>query len=450
MLDIAIEERHGPGITPVTAPAPPPIPGVNIHPGMVKYQEGVKLFEAAEYDLAITAFQDALTMLPGLVPAWVNLGNCYEKKKMYGPAIANYETAVALEPLLGEAYNNIATAYQKMDLIATAKGVTEIATSLLPHDSRIRWNRSVFNLTLGLLAKGWDDYDYRFWKPGAASKKRVAPPSYWQGEDLRGRSILIWSEQGLGEIILYSSMVRECVGMAGHVTIETAAKMVPVFKQSFPWATVLAYGEADTKKFDYQLPMGSLGRFCRRAWADFPRHLGYLAVNLAVRQQVRKNFLEAANGRPVIGVSWTSSNDFMGPGKSMALTDLMPILTKDYCFVSLQYGECQAELQAVRDLGVPIHEITNCGASMEEFFAVVDACDLVITTSSTTAHTAGAINVPVWVMLPRGESRLWHWHLLRRDSPWYPSARLFRQKSVPAPNLDWFKEVVADVARALP
>jgi hypothetical protein len=432
------------------AAAGPQAPAVAQHPGLAHYEAAVKLYEKADYDGAILEFKAALNLLPTLVPAWVNLGNCYDKQKFYGIAANYFEIAMALEPTLGEAYNNLATMFHKMDFMAAARAVTEHAIQLMPHDERIRWNRSVFNLATGLLSVGWEDYDSRFTRPGATDSQRYAPPAYWNGESLEGRSIRVWTEQGYGEIILYLSMLPDLMAKArpAKVIIETQARIVPVIQRAFPQCEVMAYGERP-KVTDFQIAAGSLGKLYRRRTNSFPMHYGYMKSEPKLRHAVRKTLLGVAEGKRIIGVSWRSNNTMLGDGKSVPLEALDPILSKDYCFLSLQYGECGQELNAASERGRHLHVAEECGADLEQFYALVDACDLVITVSNTTAHVAGSLNVPCWVMLPRGEFRLWHWFLLRTDSPWYPSLKLFRQMSVPNPRTDWWPEVVKMVEGAL-
>jgi hypothetical protein len=120
-------------------------------------------------------------------------------------------------------------------------------------------------------------------------------------------------------------------------------------------------------------------------------------------------------------------------------------------FVNLQYGDCAAEIAAAkRAFGVDILDDPEIDplASLEDFFAQVAAMDLVVSTSNTTVHVAGALNIPTWLLIPRGEGALWYWFMDRSDSPWYPSVRIFREPELTDERL-WPREVVKKVGEAL-
>ena len=191
--------------------------------------------------------------------------------------------------------------------------------------------------------------------------------------------------------------------------------------------------------------MGSLPRILRRDFRQFPKHHGYLKADPARTAALRQRYAAIAGGRRIVGISWRSRNTQFGTAKSVALTDLAEILrVPGVMFVNLQYGDCADEIAtAKRDLGVDILHDTEIDSlrSLEDFFAQVAAMDLVVTVSNTTVHAAGALNVPAWLLLPRGEGALWYWFVDREDSPWYPSVRLFRQPDTPD-EPSWPRDVV--------
>ena len=164
---------------------------------------------------------------------------------------------------------------------------------------------------------------------------------------------------------------------------------------------------------DYQIAAGSLGPYLRPALTSFPKHDGYLAADPTKVALLRARYESRAQGRRIVGLSWrTRSAD--NESKSADLIGLAPILemAPGILFVNLQYGDCRSELAKVKkDLGVDIFQDpeVNPLADMNAFFAQVAAMDLIVTTSNTTAHAAGAQNKPVWIMLPAAIGLMWYW-----------------------------------------
>jgi hypothetical protein len=153
-----------------------------------------------------------------------------------------------------------------------------------------------------------------------------------------------------------------------------------------------------------------------------------------------------AGGRRIVGLSWRSKNESIGRAKSADLKEWGPVLqTAGVWFINLQYGDVTEDLaEAKKCLGVDVFndpEIDSSG-DLDDFFAQVAALDLVISTSNTTVHVAGSLNVPTWLLLPRGGAALWYWFLKRSDSPWYPSVRIYRQAGPRTVDVAWWVDPV--------
>jgi hypothetical protein len=288
---------------------------------------------------------------------------------------------------------------------------------------------------LGDFVNGWAGLEERFNTTNEKIIRRPTPPAYWAGEDLSGKSIIVWTEQGLGDEALYANMLPEVIERASRCVIECSDRMIPVFARSFPTATVVGYKSCNVpvttaEGIDYQIPIASLGQHFRPDFGSFPSHQGYLKADPDKVAKIRARYEALAGGRRIVGLSWRSKNEYNGEAKSIALSDMTPILqVPGLMFVNLQYGDCTDGLAEVRErLGIEVIQDTAVDplTDMDTFFAQVGAMDLVLSTSNTTAHVAGAQNTPVWVLLPHGKSLAPHWFLRRADSPWYPAACLIR------------------------
>jgi hypothetical protein len=266
----------------------------------------------------------------------------------------------------------------------------------------------------------------------------------WSGERLDG-TLLVWGEQGLGDEILHASMVSDLIARTPSIVLEVEPRLVALFARSFPALRVVALGtELYAGRFEAQEPLGSLGRRFRLRWEDFPRREhGHLVADAAPAQALRRRL--AGDGRAVIGISWVSKAPTGGASKSAKLADFAALLRVPGCrFVDLQYGDTAAERAALaRELGITVERLPDIDNTndIDGLAALMTACDAVVTVSNTTAHLAGALGRPTWVMVPHGHARIWYWFHDRDVSPWYPRTRVHRQRS----GEPW-AEVVASVA----
>jgi hypothetical protein len=208
--------------------------------------------------------------------------------------------------------------------------------------------------------------------------------------------------------------------------------MKPVFARAFPEAVVVEASDPPhpaTQSVHFHAPLGNIGRWLRPNLASFPVQKSFLKADPARSRALRERYGQG----PLVGIAWRSKNAAIGGQKSIPLAAWKPVLTvPGVKWINLQYGDVAEELAKIREsFGIEIRndpEIDQL-ADMDALLAQVAALDLVITTSQTVAHVAGALGVPVWILLPRGEGLLWYWFLEGEKSPFYPSARLFRQAS---------------------
>ena len=394
---------------------------------------GHALRDLGDLARAAEAYRRYLALKPNDPEALTVLGDTLRLAGRLHEAMGIYETALAFTPDNPTLLLSIADLFEHKGWMHAAREVTQRAAQ--SGDPEARRNAGLRALQFGDLAAGWRDMEGRFESQTQEVQRRPEPPAAWRGEDLAGKNILIWTEQGLGDEILYAGMIPQVISGAKRCFIECSKRLVPILARSFPAADVAAWDKPDTPPrlipgLDYQIAGPSLGQFLRKNFSNFPAHGGYLKADPAKVAALRARYQERAGGRKIVGLSWHSTNAIAGANKSARLSSFAPLLTVPGCmFVSLQYGDHQDELAQVNaTLGVDVisdPEIDPLG-DMDGFFAQVAAMDLVITTSNTTAHVAGAQNIPAWILLPFAFGSVWYWFLRRNDSPWYPSVRLFR------------------------
>ncbi len=412
----------------------------------------ILLTRMGELDEALDSALKAVSLNPRSSKAQNNLGIIHNRKDQYEEAVAIFRTAIEIEPDNAEAYNNMGNAYSGMGSLEQALACHEQAISINPYNPSARNNISLIQLLAGNFHDGWSNFEGRFVAAENLLLKHFpgfnAPQ--WYGEDLASKRILIWGEQGVGDEVLFSSMIPDLIDAGANVVLQSDERLVPLFTRSFPGLICTSmedFGTADNEGlvFDYHTPIGHIGKWVRPDQKSFPDRASYLVADPDLRNQLRDRYLDGGN-RTIIGIAWNSKGPDYGESKSILLAELRFLLeSPDITFVDLQYGDTSDERTAFqKETGIQITHDDRIDqmADLDGFASQVAAMDYVVTISNTTAHFAGALGIPSMVML--GSAPLWYWQLERDDCLWYPTARLFRQ----AQRSDW-SDVVSQIAEAL-
>lgn len=298
-----------------------------------------------------------------------------------------------------------------------------------PRDATAHNNLSSALLAVGDFANGWrhqrmraDVREQPHWPGGLECP-------LWSGEPLGGKSLYVWSEQGLGDQVMFASMFPDLLAAGAACTFQVDPRLERLFARSFPAARVLGKRPgtpADAPTPDYQVPMSGLGEFLRSARERFPQHAGYLAADTTRRLHWRTRLTALGPGLRV-GISWRGGTERTGRRqRSIALQEWRALLERpDVRYVSLQYGDCRQEIDALRAAGTPIAHWQEAIDDLDECAALLCELDLVISVPTTVIHLAGALARPVWVLVPARPG--WRYLLQGERLPWYPSARLWRE-----------------------
>jgi tetratricopeptide (TPR) repeat protein len=426
---------------------------------------GSALLEEGKIEEALAACKHAVELVPGFAAAWSNLGNAFHEHGEHAEAVSACERALEIAPELAEAWSNLGCALLEQGAIERSFAAHRRALELQPLGARAHYNLGVAHercrehetavahyrraleldadnapaglrlacvlLMRGEFREGWETYEWRWRQRGVRPRRFDFMP--WRGERVPGRRLLLWGEQGIGDEILYSSMVGELADAGLDITLETDSRLVPLLQRSFPRVKVVARANPaaiDPAAFDCQAPLAGLGRWLRPSFDSFRRHRGYLKADAEKASRFRALLLRPARAG-VVGVSWSSANREFGADKSTALADWAGVLrVPGVRFVSLQYGNTESdrgELQRRHGLELVHLDDVDLFNDLEALAALCAACDLVITVSNVTAHMAGALGRPVWLLPPASEGKIWYWFSGRSDSPWYPSMRIFEQ-----------------------
>jgi tetratricopeptide (TPR) repeat protein len=408
---------------------------------------GLLLLEQGDLDGARRSFRQALQSNPRYAMAANNLGTVFDAARDHAAAESWFAVASSLDGGYLEPILNLAASLEKRG--AWRETVIELqrALQIAPTNVRTLWNLALGNLRLGEFDNGWSLYDHGI---GVADYRGPARPFPGRAYQATARRILLWGEQGVGDQVMYASMLADLAARGVRGVVETDPRLVPLFERSFDGFTFVPATTpphpATAATFETSMPVASLGRHLRPDFASFPRHAGYLHTDRTRVAALRARYESQAGGDHLVGISWMSGARRNADAKSIDLRSWAPLLRlPGVAFVSLQYGSDGAQIAAAaRDLGARIIDDPEIDQlrDLDGVAAQIAAMDHVVTISNTTAHLAGALGRPGTVLLPLARGLHWYWFTERPDSPWYPSLTLLRQ-SVP----DRWDDVIDAAAR---
>ena len=421
------------------------------------YNMGIILKRNGRTEEAIESYRKAISLKPDYVQAYNNLGVLYKDSKQYENAIEMFVKAKEIQPDHQNSYYNLALIKKEQGLskafeadtnlvlakIDTAfhlqlEGNLEKASKVFvnlakeyPENAEVLWRKSGFDLQLENFEEAWICYEYR-WKvfPMNTTKWPLQEKAVWKGE--KGKHVALWKEQGIGDDIIFLSLILEVKEMCRSVSVYVDSRLQSLCRRAMPGINFVEDEKGlKSEKCDYHLPMGSLPGLIRNDISDFDRTVtGYLKADPQRVEAIRKEL--QLDGKRVIGISWKSFKSLHQIKKSVQLKDMEDMFSGlDVVLVNLQYGDVDDEIRAFREeTGI---EVLQCASvdnreDLDGLAALIEVCDLVISTSNVTVHMAGALAKETWVLLHH--VTLHYWLLERPDSIWYPTLRLYRQQTL--------------------
>jgi tetratricopeptide (TPR) repeat protein len=379
-----------------------------------------------QLDEAIASYRQAIRFNPDLTEAHYNLGNALREIAQLNEAIASYRQAIRLKPGFADAHGNLGIALRSNGQLDEAIAAYRQALALSPNLPEAHHNLSLAILARGDFQQGWEEYEWR-WKCKDFPPPRNFAQPQWDGCPLEGRTLLVHTDQGLGDGIQFIRYLPLAAQRGGRIILECHAELQRLFQTIAGRCQIVVRGQP-LPAFDLHCPLLSLPRVFRTNLANIPKDVPYLHADVegAKRWQQR---LASHSPMVKVGLAWAGSpihkND---RDRSMKLARLAPLgQVPGARFFSLQKGEAAAEAKSPP----PGMELVDWTQELKDFAdtaALIDNLDLVIAVDTAVAHLAGAMGKPVWTLLPFASD--WRWLLQRQDSPWYPSMRLFRQPCI--------------------
>ncbi|WP_234678804.1 tetratricopeptide repeat protein [Bradyrhizobium monzae] len=416
-----------------------------LNPSAALYQmravclSAVNRFEEAEAD-----YEKSIALDPSLAETHNNLGLLHWRFGRLEQAFACFDSALALRPDFHAVLNNKAVVLLHLQLLDEAFATLHRSLAAAPNDAQTLFYLATLQLLSGDFDRGWLAREARWRLPSVGLVDRGFSKPLWRGDEpLDGKTILLHSDEGLGDAIQFARYVPMVAALGAKIILEVE----PPIQQCLAGIAGVAecVGRSSTPAFDLHCPLGTLPLAFGTQLDTIPLAQGYVPAPPAARVKAWQDRLEDRLGprtRFRVGLVWAGNPDHKNDhNRSMTLRTLAPLLDCDVQFVSLQKGvrdQDRAFLGERRD----IVDLTQHLTDFSETAALIGCLDLVISVDTSVAHLAGALGAPVWTMVPFNPD--WRWLLNRDDSPWYQSMRLFRQPK----RGDW-ATVVDDVRREL-
>lgn len=356
-----------------------------------------------------------------------NLGNTLERVGRYPEALVALDKAISINPNDSFAHYNRGIVLLRLNRHHEAVAGLNRSLDLDPNNHDARYNRAMARLLLGDLRGGFADYEFRL----VTSENKIPnlgldPALKWNGEDLEGKTILVHAEQGLGDAIQFMRFVPELVRRGAKVLMIAHSAVKPLI--DIPGVTIGQTGEDLAGKFDCWVALMSLPMFFGTTEQSIPSPV--IPVVEPGRSAHWSRILRKTNGNLNVGVCWAGNFQHKNDKhRSIPLKQFSRIFKAEGCnFVSLQQIQ-QAEIDEFAEIqkrdgvqAIWLDDFRDTAAAMLNL-------DIVITVDTAVAHLAGTLGVPTWVLIPAFATD-WRWQLNRDDSPWYPTARLIRQRTV--------------------
>jgi len=388
-----------------------------------RFLQGTALLQLERHGAALDALEDYVRLRPQDARAWNQIGLARKGLDQLEEALQALEEAVRLDPQFDMALANLGNTLYRLGRPLAAQTAYEQALRIRPGNEFTRWNLALCRLQLGDWPGAWPDYEARWAQTHLAlfaPRPFFARPR-WRGDaGPRGQALFLHAEQGLGDTLQFCRYAVDLAMRGARVVMEVPPPLRRLLERSLgETMTIIARGEP-IPPFDAHSPLMSLPGAFRTTLASVPAPVPYLQPSAAHRRAWAERL--GVPDRPRIGLAWSSGRS--DPRRDLPLAVLAPLADGPWDLLALQPEVRDGDRGALA-LFKRLRCFGNELADFEDTAALVSLCDLVISVDTAVAHLAGALGAPVWILLPTAAD--WRWLTDRCDSPWYPTARLFRQ-----------------------
>ena len=357
----------------------------------------------------------------------IDLGNQKRAEHQPEEALKYYAQAFVMDPEQGAAWNNYGNVTRELGFPERAIPFLQHAVALQPNNITAQFNLAVSYLLMGDYERGWKQYEYRWQYEHLAGTLPKFEQPRWTGQDLRDKTILVVGEQGHGDNIQFVRFLYNLHVMGAKILFQVTDGLIPLFSNSTVINWLGRYGD-ETPPFDYWVPIMSIPGILGVTLQNLPKPVNYLNANAVLQ----KEWLErlGPKKRLRIGFCWSGRKDnWLNEHKGMPFPVIKDLIAQNpnYEWINLQIDASEEESKELEALGVSLYPGTI--RHFADTAALIAHTDVVIGVDTAVSHLTGALGKPVWIGLNKFAID-WRWLLNRDDSPWYNSARLFRQPAI--------------------
>jgi tetratricopeptide (TPR) repeat protein len=407
---------------------------------------GVALRDNKEPQEAIDCFRSSLELTPDDADVLSNLGNALKDEGLLEEAVACYQKSLSLNPNRAVVLDNLGLAFVDQGNYDEAAACCRRSMELDPDSPHVHWAQSLLMLLKGDFERGWREHEWRWkcqeWRRYTGILMPTEfPQPVWDGSRLEGKTILLQAEQGLGDTIQFIRYVPVVKQFGGRVVLQCQRALIPLLSQCGA-DTIVGQNDA-MPQFDVRAALLTLPAILRTTLETIPADIPYLFAGPALVEQWQERLKDVSGFR--VGINWRGRGGLgVFRRRDVPLEYFEPLaVIAGVRLVNLHQGDGRTELaETGPQLAIfePGSDVDGVNGAFMDTAAIMMNLDLVITSDTAIAHLAGALGVPVWVVLPYAAD--WRWLLNRSDSPWYPTMRLFRQKQ-PGDWAEPFAEMIA-------
>ena len=388
--------------------------------GMVRHEQG-------QFDVALQHYHQALQLRPDYAKAHSNLGALLHAQGRLTEAVEHLQHALRLQPDFIEAYSNLGLVLQAQGHIEAAIATFEHALQYKPDCVQAHWNRAIAWLLSGNFQQGWQEYEWRWRRPD--SPPPAFPQPCWDGTPFPHQTLLVYSEQGLGDTLQFVRYLPQVAARGQHIVLACQPALVRLLRTCPGVQTLVVKDrpEMASQPFDLYIPLLSLPGIFGTTSTTIPADIPYITADPALVQQWHTRL--GAEHAFRVGLVWAGNPSHKNDrNRSCTLATLAPLAPLPrLALFSLQTGPAAGQIDQP-PAGMVLHDVGRTLSDFADTAAVITHLDLVITVDTAVAHLAGAMGKPVWTLLPFAPD--WRWGQHSAYTPWYPTMRLFRQ---PAP-----------------
>ncbi len=393
------------------------------HPSALHFL-GVIHYQRNRIADALPLLERAVALVPDEPEFHNNLGLALVAADRTAEGVARYRQALALKPDLATAWNNLGLAQQSANALPEAVAAFREAVRLVPNFAQAHWNLALALLLTGQFEEGWREYEWRH-REATFGASSASPAPRWQGEDLAGRTLLLTTEQGLGDALQFARVAAPLAARGARVIVQAPDALADILASVPGVAAVVRV--TDDIPHDFSLPLISAAGALHVDERSLPGPVPYLFASQASVDELASAV--AAAPEPFrIGLSWAGNpqhvNDRRRSCPLAAFASLFEL--PDFAWFSLQKDDGETQIAHVPAAGRM--RLLAARNNFAQKAALIANLDLVISVDTSNAHLAGALGRPVWILLPFAPD--WRWGLGHAYSAWYPTARLFRQPRV--------------------